>query len=337
MKKILFIGGGTGGHILPLLNLIEKCLEKNAKISFILAEQKLDREIFKKNFKNLDIKPIFLKTGKIRRYFSWQNFKDFFRIFGAIFQARKILKTEKPDVIFFKGGFVCFPVLIASKFLFPKFKGKIYLHESDSTISNLGKFISKFTDKTFSNFGSSPLRLFYSLPHTKNRTKKSLLPHIFIFGGSQGAVFINQLINQNAQKLCRKYKITLICGKNKRINFIHQNFEQYELLSANNFANKLNSTDLVISRGSASLFQILSLKKPSIIIPLPSSARNHQYLNTQYFEKKGLVKMLEQNEKSSQKLILLIEETLSNQELKKSLKQTKIENNANKIADIILN
>ncbi len=343
MKKILFVGGGTGGHILPLLNLIEKCIEKKTKVSFILADQDLDREIVEKNFKNIDIKPIFLKTGKIRRYFSWKNFKDFFRIFGAIFQARKILKTEEPDVIFFKGGFVCFPVIIASKFLFSGFKGKIYLHESDSTTSNLAKFIGKFSNQTFSNFGETPLRLFYSIK--KEKTINISPPvgqgelegtSLFIFGGSQGAAFINQIIKQNAQKLCEKYQVTLISGPNKTIDFTHKNFQQHELLPAEKFAQKLSQADLVISRGSASIFQILELKKPSIISPLPSSARNHQYLNTKYFEEQNLVKVLEQNEKSSEKLLNLIKETLNDEVLQNNLNQTDIKNNANKIADIIL-
>ncbi len=340
MKKILFVGGGTGGHILPLLNLIKECIKKNTEVSLILANQKLDREIFDKNFKNLKIKPIFLKTGKIRRYFSWQNFKDFFHIFSAIIEARKIIKTEKPDIIFFKGGFVCFPVLIAGKFLFSGFKGKFYLHESDSTISNLGKFISKFADKTFSNFGKNPYRLFYSLPFPTPSTVRDIKcewKKLFIFGGSQGAAFINEIFAKNAQEICKKYFVTLICGKRKKINFTHKNFKQYELLPADNFAEKLNYADLVISRGSASIFQILNLKKPAIIIPLPSAARNHQYLNAKYFKEKGLIKMLEQNKNATSKLTALIEETLNDKVLQQNLNKTDIKNNVEEICKIILN
>lgn len=335
LKKILFVGGGTGGHILPLKNLITISLEKGANISFILADQSLDRDIFDKNFKDMAINPYFIKTGKIRRYFSWENFRDFFRIFGAFFAARKIIKTEKPDILFFKGGFVCFPVLIAAKFLFSGFKGKIYLHESDSTTSNLGKFISKFTNQTFTNFGETPIRLFYS-PKSHQKQKKGTMPQLLIFGGSQGAQFINETFHANANEICNEYKVILISGPGKSIKFENKNFEQSELLPVEEMAEKITQADLIISRGSASIFQILENKKPSIIIPLPSAARNHQYINTLYFEEKGLVKMLIQDDKSAEKLIPLIEETLKDKKLLKNLEQIDIKNNAHEIADIIL-
>ncbi len=336
-NKILFVGGGTGGHILPLTNLIEKCMKEKMEVSFVLADQAIDRTIIKQNFESTPLRAIFLRTGKIRRYFSWKNFQDFFRILTAIFEARKILNKTKPDIIFFKGGFVCFPVLIAAKYLFPTFKGKIYLHESDSTPSNLAKLISRHTDQTFSNFGTKPLRLFYSNLKIKRSpaTKLKKQRKIFIFGGSQGAQFINEIFHKNAERICQKYFVSLICGPGKTIPFKHKNFEQFELLKVDEFAQKLSEADLIISRGSASLFQILEQKKKSIIIPLPSSARNHQLKNTQYFKDKGLIKMLLQDAQSSKKLYPLIETTMKDTRLQEKLEKSNIKNNVDAIFKII--
>lgn len=340
MKKICFVGGGTGGHILPLKNLIEISLKKKADVSFVLADQDLDREIFNKNFQDLKIKPYFLKTGKIRRYFAWKNFVDFFQIPIAFFRARKMLKEIQPDVLFFKGGFVSFPILIAAKFMFSGFKGKIYLHESDSTPSNLAKFISRYTEKNFSNFGENPMRLFYSNKKSSHQSLTPnplpLTPKILIFGGSQGAVFINETFQKNAKAICDKYQVTLISGPGKSIDFKHQNFKQAELLPVEAMAKKIANADLIISRGSASIFQILENKKPSIIIPLPSAARDHQFYNASFFEKKDLVKLLEQNTNTAEKLVSLIEATLGDEKLKQNLKESDIKNNASEIAAVIL-
>jgi len=332
--KILLVGGGTGGHICPLKNLADNLEQKNAQVELVVSDRDLDLEITNQLFPKT--KTYYLKTGKIRRYFSLQNFIDFFQIFGGIFRARKILNESKPDVIFFKGGFVCFPILIAAKFMFPRFKSKIYLHESDISTGTPTKLIEKFATKVFSNFGTPPFRLFYTSPvtksHSKNETKR-----ITIFGGSQGAEFLNKTFQSNAETICRNYFVTLISGIGKKIDYNHENFEQFQFLSAETLTKKINESDLVISRaGSNSLFEILSAKKPSIIIPLPSVARNHQFLNAKYFEEKKLLKILEQNAETSEKLTNLINKTINNQVITNSLQKSDIKNNSKEIAEIIL-
>lgn len=122
----------------------------------------------------------------------------------------------------------------------------------------------------------------------------------------------------------------------KKINFKHKNFQQFEFLPAETLGQKIKGSDLVIARAGGSVFEIFEAKKPSIIIPLPSSARNHQYINAKYLEEKNLIKLLEQNVEASAKLVKLIESTILDKEITKSLQREGIKNNAKEIAEIIL-
>lgn len=335
MKKILLIGGGTGGHIYPLKNLAEALLKKNFQVHILVSDSELDRKILNENFDSQKIHFHFLKTGKIRRYLSFQNIKDSFQILKAIFWCRKFIKIHKFDYLFFKGGFVGFPILVASKFFFPRFSGKIFSHESDISAGLLTRFSSYFADKIFYSFGKNSYPLFFST-NEFSQIKKTKTPQILIFGGSQGANFINDLILQLSSTLLEKYKLLLVTGLNKSIFLPHKNFEQFELLKAANLSKKIQESDLIISRGGAnSLFEILEQKKKSIIIPLPSSARNHQMENAQYFEKQNLVKILKQNTQTSKKLIPLIQSVLQDELMQEKLRKSNIKNQAKKIAEAI--
>jgi UDP-N-acetylglucosamine--N-acetylmuramyl-(pentapeptide) pyrophosphoryl-undecaprenol N-acetylglucosamine transferase len=333
--KIFLIGGGTGGHILPLRNLADVLKLRSVDIKLIVADSPLDRKIVAKNF--LDIETIFFRTGKIRRYFSWQNFVDFFIILKSIFVARKIIKNEKPDILFFKGGFVGFPFLVAVRFLL-RFQGKIFAHESDILLGRLTNLLQKYADKTFANFDEeNPMPLFYAPNEVECGSKKGDLPKLLILGGSQGAQFLNEIFLFNAEKLCEKYFITCLSGLGKLVNFSNKNFEQFEFLSAAILAQKIHESDLLITRaGANSLFEIVAAKKSAIAIPLPSAAQNHQFLNAEFFAKKNLLRILLQNEDTKNKLCTEIELTLKNNKLKNNLLKSEIKNRAIEIADEIL-
>jgi len=336
--KILLIGGGTGGHILPLKPLVDELLKKKVEVKLVVANAPLDKALIKQNFQELPLKNIyFFQAGKIRRYLSFQNLLDFFRIIGSFWTAKKLLQKIRPDVIFFKGGFVGFPFLIATKFLL-RFKGKIYCHESDISAGILTKLASRFSDKTFSNFGTNPSPLFFTPPHQGSGLKSlHKRKNILILGGSQGAEFLNKLSLHCHDNWLEKYDITLVSGKGKQIQKCHDNFHQFELLPAKEIAKKIQESDLVISRGGAnSLLEIIFAQKPSIIIPLPSVARNHQFFNAQYFAKKGLCKILDQRNLTPEKFLETIEKTLEDTQIISTLKKYKLENSAQKIVEEIL-
>ncbi len=349
-KKVLLIGGGTGGHIFPLRNLVDELVKKGAHVEMVVSDSVLDHKIVAENFTDLPVH--FFRAGKIRRYLSWKNFKDAFLIIGSCWNALKLLKKIKPDVVFFKGGFVGFPFLVATKALFG-FKGKIYSHESDISAGVLTKLASKFSTQTFQSFGEESMPLFYSpkIENLQSKIENSSSPlsplqnaggqstsgnKIFIFGGSQGAGFLNDMTKKCHDKLLQNYVITLVSGVGKKTNICHDNFTEYEFLPASELAQKMHESDLVIARGGAnSLFEIVSAKLPSIIIPLPSVARNHQLLNAQYFAEKNLCRVLEEKNITPETFIRAIEHTLADKTLRESLSQSTISNKAKEIAEIL--
>jgi UDP-N-acetylglucosamine--N-acetylmuramyl-(pentapeptide) pyrophosphoryl-undecaprenol N-acetylglucosamine transferase len=226
------------------------------------------------------------------------------------------------------------------------------------------KIASRFAQQTFHSFGPEPMPLFYS-PKIENGKWKmensssfvirnsSLTPpppplsenagdqsgsgnKILVFGGSQGAQFLNEMTMECHDKLLTKYKVTLVTGVGKKTNLCHDNLTEYEFLPTAKLAQKIHQSDLVIARGGAnSLFEIISSKTPSIIIPLPSVARNHQLLNAQYFVKRNLCVLLEEKETNPETFLKTIEQTLQNEELKKALQNSDIKNKAAEIAQIL--
>ena len=335
-KKVLLVGGGTGGHIFPLRNLIDELVKKGAHVEMVVSDSALDHKIVAENFTDLPVH--FFRTGKIRRYLSWKNFRDAFLIITSCWKALKILKEIQPDILFFKGGFVGFPFLVAAKSLFG-FRGKIYSHESDISAGVLTKLASQFSVQTFQSFGVNPMPLFYTpLSPSQNAGSQSGSGNkILVFGGSQGSEFLNEMTMKCHDKLLKKYVITLVTGVGKKTNLCHDNFTEYEFLPTKELAKKIQESDLVIARGGAnSLFEIVSAKVKSIIIPLPSVARNHQLLNALYFEEKNLCAVLEEKYATPEIFIETIEKTLQNNSIKESLKHSAIRNKAKEIAEILL-
>jgi UDP-N-acetylglucosamine--N-acetylmuramyl-(pentapeptide) pyrophosphoryl-undecaprenol N-acetylglucosamine transferase len=345
-KKVLLIGGGTGGHVFPLRNLVDELIKKGASVEIVVADQVLDRKIVKENFSDVSVS--FLKTGKIRRYISWKNFIDIFHIIKSIKVAFKILKRIHPDIIFFKGGFVGFPFWMALTFCM-KFHGKIYTHESDISPGILTKLVKKRAKIHFESFSKkNPMPLFF-VSQNKKLSSHSLSPpleisskgthtkHILVFGGSQGSCFLNEMIFSLHKKLLEKYHITLISGVGKKIKLHHPNFSQYEFISAYNLSQKISTSSLIIARGGAnSLFEIIAAKKPSIIIPLPSVARNHQMLNARFFENQNLCAVLPEKNDTIHILPQKIEFVFQDKKMRQSLSQSNIKNSAGIIAEKII-
>ncbi len=353
-KTILLVGGGTGGHILPLKNLAENLLKKGVNVHLLTSNSDLDDKIVKQNFVGglFDNKKKFIvhrfKAHKIHYHFSFENFGNAFKILGSFWTAKKLIKKINPKDIFFKGGFVGFPILMASQYLM-RFKGKIYLHESDISTGALTQFFAKYAEKVFSNFGENPMPLFFfpvqipsdlsvSSLNLKGNEKgnKKIKPKIFIFGGSQGAEFLNQIIEKNQKKLSEKYEVFLVTGLGKKIKNLEKNITQKELLSQDNFMEKLFESDLVIARSGASVFQVLAAHKKSILIPLPTSARNHQQKNADYFEAKKVCYILKQNKENIKELMPEIEKILKDKVLEKNIQKISVKDASFEISEILL-
>lgn len=327
-KKIIFTGGGSAGHVTPNLALIEKFLQEKWEIAYIGSQNGIEKELVTKS----SIQYHAITTGKLRRYFSWQNFLDPFKIIYGAIQAFILCLKLKPDVIFSKGGFVSFPVVIAAWFL----RIPIIIHESDLTIGLTNKLCFPFATKICVTFPDtikqlsnrkktvitgSPIRKDFFTGNSElgkkicgfTSTKKTML----VFGGSLGADKINKVVRQLLPIILQKFQVVHICGKNKIDNSYNQlNYKQFEYLSEN-FQHILAAADLVIARsGANSIYELIALRKPNILLPLAATAsRGDQLANAKYCMNKGISEIILPEQLTPEFLLEKINKTEQHQDL----------------------
>ena len=334
--KILLIGGGTGGHILPLVPLTRELKKQKIEIQLVVADAPLDRALVADNFNTIPVH--FFLADKIRRYMSWKNIFAPFRILESVQQANILIESIQPDAIFFKGGFVGFPFLVAARMHHKDVQ--LFAHESDISPGALTKLAKKWCHYIFESFGTPPRPLYYSpdqkIVQETTPLKKKEKPQLLVLGGSLGAQWINETLEKECNDICDKFDVFLVSGKRKQIQCSAPNFEQTELLPANELSKKLRESDIVVSRaGANSLFEIIAAKKPSVIIPLPSAARDHQRKNAQWFEEKGLCHVLEQDSKKT--LLSALLEVQNDTVMTDNLHTSSLKNAASDIAETITN
>lgn len=333
--KIIMTGGGTAGHVMPNLALVSTLEKEGFEIKYIGSKNGIEKEILEKT--KIPYFPI--SSGKLRRYFDLKNFTDPFKVVKGIFQAKKILKREKPDVIFSKGGFVSVPVVIAAS----RRKIPVIAHESDITPGLANKLASPFCDKLCVTFRESlkyvkdnkgiltgsPIREeIFSGSKAKGleicqfKNQKEV---ILIMGGSLGSQVINNVIYENLETLTNKFNIIHICGKGN----VNSKYDKYEGYKQFEFVDKelpdlFAVADYIISRaGANSIFEFLALKKPMLLIPLSKKAsRGDQILNANSFKKEGYALVMEEEEITTESFRQKVEELVN--------KKQELVNNMNK-------
>ena len=309
-KRILFTGGGTGGHIYPLIaiarQLKKECPEAELKYFG-------PKNIFSFYLLGEGVAVKHITSSKIRRYFSFLNFLDSFRFIWSVFQALFKVYFYMPDVCFSKGGPGSIPVAWACHF----YRIPIIIHESDSVPGRANLIAGKYAKivglgfesaaKYFSNskIVGNPVRediLRFVDPAEAKRSFKLDVTRktIFIFPGSQGATRINDFIYKNLDSLLVKYQIIHHVGNENYIEYMGR-FEKLPVgyfvaaYFENNLPEAYGASDLVISRaGASTIFELAALGKPAILVPLPESANNHQKENAYQYAKTGAAIVIEQ-------------------------------------------
>jgi UDP-N-acetylglucosamine--N-acetylmuramyl-(pentapeptide) pyrophosphoryl-undecaprenol N-acetylglucosamine transferase len=260
-----------------------------------------------------------IATGKLRRYFDWNNFKDPFKVMLGTLQAFSIIKKTKPNVIFSKGGFVSVPVIVAAKMN----RTPSIIHESDLTPGLANKVSIPFATKVCVTFPETRNHIgnekaVHVGPVVRKELKEgaavkgrklcgfsSEKPVLFIMGGSLGAKRINAGIRENLNKLISQFDIIHICGKGQKDESINvKGYQQYEYVSEE-LPDLMAAADIVISRaGSNSIFEFLALRKPMLLIPLSRHAsRGDQILNAKSFQKSGFCEVLEEESLTNETLL----------------------------------
>ncbi|MGO4543647.1 undecaprenyldiphospho-muramoylpentapeptide beta-N-acetylglucosaminyltransferase [Paenibacillus sp. 2TAB23] len=305
MKTIMFTGGGSAGHVTVNLALIPRFLEEGWSVQYIGSESGIERQLIA-TIPEVQYFPI--STGKLRRYIDMQNIKDPFKVVKGLFQAYRLIKKNKPNVIFSKGGFVSVPVVLGAWLN----KVPLLIHESDLTPGLANRISIPFATGVCTTFPETG----GMLKADKSRHVGAVIreevkqgnadrgrafcgftrskPVILIMGGSLGARKINTAVRQSLIALTKQYQIVHLCGKNQvDPSLTMPGYKQFEYVNEQ-LPDVLAMTDLVISRaGSNSIFEFLSLKKPMLLIPLTKEqSRGDQILNAQSFEKSGYADIL---------------------------------------------
>lgn len=351
--KIIFTGGGTGGHAYPI-ETIYKEIEKNSiednKYLWIGSIDSIEEEIAGRN--NLDFKAIL--TGKLRRYFSLNNILDIFKIPIGIIQSFFIIKKFKPQVIFSKGGFVSVPPVIAGWML----SVPILAHESDAIPGLANKIGAKFANKSLYGFEKTKklVKTNAEKIYTGNLIAEDILngnreagikyfdldegkKTILVIGGSQGATNINRAVIDSLEFLLKKYQIIHVSGKKNykdvkqdiECKEIRKNYHLFSFLEPMEMGNALAVSDIVISRaGASAITEIAAHGKPSILVPLPKKgSRGDQIENAKYFKKAGAANIINDEDLDSEKLINLVADILDS-----DMKYQKISDRVSKISNI---
>jgi UDP-N-acetylglucosamine--N-acetylmuramyl-(pentapeptide) pyrophosphoryl-undecaprenol N-acetylglucosamine transferase len=317
--RILFTGGATGGHIMPIVavaNNVRFLLSaKNIAPEFLFISTKSS---FNTAIANLGIPIKIISAYKIRRYWSVQNITEIINLPIGILQAMWHLFWFMPDVVFAKGGYVSLPAVIAAWI----YRIPVIIHESDSVagLANVisGKLASKVAvsfNEASSYFSSGKVILTGNpirqevLQGTRDQAAEEFklaknLPTILVLGGSQGAQKINEVFLRIVPKIVSKVQIIHVSGvenyeeiKKEIIDWQIPHLENYHLYPFlfENLKDAYAASDIVVSRaGANNLAEIISVAKPAILIPLPTAAGDHQLKNAYYFASRGAAVLLEE-------------------------------------------
>jgi len=345
MATIILTGGGTAGHCTPHLALLPYIKNDFEKIYYIGSENGIERQIIEQ----VNIPYYFVSCGKLDRSSIKKNITMPIKVLRGIIDAGKILDEIKPNVIFSKGGYVSLPTVIAAK----KRKIPVIAHESDYSVGLANKISSKYCKKVLTSFPDTANEIengvFVGSPirkHHINQSKKECLelfgfsgrkPVLLVTGGSQGAKALNDAVRTALPNLLTKYDILHICGKNNLTEEkTPKGYFQTEFL--NNIENAFAVASICVSRaGSNTLFELMSLKIPTLLVPLPKSvSRGDQILNASYFQKLGLAQVLPQENLSSESLTYSINSVYSNrQNLARNFEKHPIKDASRQISRII--
>ncbi len=332
--KFIIVAGGTGGHIFPALSLVEKIMEnKNNEVLYIGTTDRMESEIVPSKgipYKGINVHGI--KKNVIK------DFRNIFDILSSIKECKSIIKEYKPDAVVAFGGYVTFPVVLAAH----KLRIPVFLHEQNVIPGKTNKVLSKFSKKIFISFKESEKyfkqgKTIYSgnpcleraktmKKHDKTElgfTKNKKL--ILIVMGSEGSTAMNEILLDYLRGFNEEDKEILFITGKRQYSDLNNNLKVSSSVKMVPFYDDLpglmKSADLIISRaGASTISEIIGTSIPSIIIPSPYVANNHQYYNAVSLQNEGVSVMIEQSNFSKELLESTVSDILDNKEKNKELK-----------------
>ena len=349
MKRIVLTGGGTAGHVTPNIALMPALKEAGYDIHYIGSYHGIERSLIEE----LNIPYYGISSGKLRRYIDLENFSDPIKVVKGYFEAVKLLKQIKPDIVFSKGGFVSVPVVFAAR----KRKLPVIIHESDITPGLANKLSIPSASKVCANF---PETVKY-LPEGKavltgTPIRKELFagnklrgldfcgftnskPVLLVVGGSTGSAAVNEAVRQALPELLKNYQVIHLCGKGKTDESLNRTagYVQYEYIKKE-LSDLLAAADVVISRaGANAICELLALRKPNLLIPLSAaSSRGDQILNAESFKGQGFSYVIKEEELTTASLLKGVEEVFRERNAYvKAMSQSKLNDSIDTIIKLI--
>ncbi|MDO4978275.1 MAG: undecaprenyldiphospho-muramoylpentapeptide beta-N-acetylglucosaminyltransferase [Eubacteriales bacterium] len=351
MKRIILTGGGTAGHVTPNMALVPSLKEAGYDIQYIGSYNGMERKLIEE----IDLPYHGISSGKLRRYFDLKNLSDPFKVLKGYAEASRLMKKLKPNVVFSKGGFVTVPVVLAAK----RRKIPVIIHESDITPGLANKISIPAATKVCCNF---PETIKYLPPEKSVLTGSPIRQELFsgskeeglklcgftgekpvllVMGGSLGAVAINRSLRENLTSLLEQFDIIHLCGNGNLDESLleTEGYKQFEY-AKEELTHLFAATDLIISRaGANAICELLALKKPNILIPLPASqSRGDQLLNAASFEKSGYSYVLQEEELTKDTLLKAVQYVYDErEEYIQSMQESKLNKAISIIMDLIEN
>lgn len=333
MKKIVFTGGGTLGHIYPMVPVMKAIKEiyPNSKIIFFGSAFGLEKDFFKDNM--LIDEAYWLDISGLKRSLTFKNLIVIKKALNAVKTARNIIQELQADLVIGMGGYISYPVVKAAI----KQNIPTIIHEQNSHLGLANRLLIKQVDRALLSFPlpkKYPNAVLVGNPRSseviseskKYRIRPKDKPTVLIVGGSRGAEKINDLIINNLywfKKL--PINMTLITGE----RYYNQHFDKLSKLTntnleiipfCHNLIERIVNSDVVISRsGATTLFELMALQKICILIPSPNVTNNHQLKNALYFKNKGCAIVIEEKILNLQILIDYLETLLYNKKIRESL------------------
>ena len=367
--KIVLAGGGTGGHFYPIVAVVEK-LNKIAQEKKIL-ELKLyyfsDSPYDQTALFDNDIEFEEINSGKMRTYFSIKNFFDVFKTFFGFWGTLLKIFSIYPDVIFAKGGYLSFPVVLAARVL----RIPLIIHESDSVPGRVNLFAGRFARRVAVSFAEAaqffpkdktawmghPIRQDVIYPAVRSEAREYLkldekLPVIWVLGGSQGAQIINDVVIDTLPELVKNYQIIHQVGpknlKDAQTRILgvlsdessRGRFKPFGFMNGLDLKMAAGAADLIISRAGSTIFEIAAWGVPSIIVPITESNGDHQRKNAFAYARAGACTVIEESNFKPNILLFEIQKILNNPakmaDMKSSAKAFAKSDAAEKIAEEII-
>ncbi len=369
--RILLVGGGSGGHVYPLIAVAESLTQKASQAGIDLQVMMLGGSFIERVAKEKKIPYRIIATGKLRRYSSLDNFLDPVRFLLGFVQSLWHIFWFMPDAVFAKGGASSMaPALVAKLYFIP-----LFIHESDSVPGFANTILGNLADTIFISFKTTEERFKRTnIIFTGNPVRNNLIhgdkdvawkyfdlhepkPTVLVLGGSQGAKIINEVILSSLVVMTQKFNIIHQCGESQLKSVkngldtilkegtrqysepVKRYYRLYSFFDESQLSMAYAVADVIVSRaGAGNLFEIAQLGKPAVIVPIAQSSANHQYLNAFEFSLSGGV-LLEEKNLNRESLIREIEFMVNPENYAKisaKIKSFATPDAADKIADELL-